>query len=162
MAKYKQGVFKPKNPAKYTGKGDIIYRSSWERHAFKWCDTNTAVKRWSSEDVVVPYFWDVDKRWHRYFCDLLIEFEDKTLLIEIKPDKETKKPEFKGRKTKRYITEATTFIKNQQKWEAASKYASKRGWEFVVWTEHTLNAMGIMKASRKRLKPLSKPKRKRK
>ena len=31
------------------------------------------------------------------------------------------------------------------KWEAANEYAKDRGWEFQVWTEKTLQEMGLMK-----------------
>ena len=58
------------------------------------------------------------------------------------------------------------------KWEAAGKYAKKRNWAFEIWTEETLDAMGIMpkkgfkrlpappkgKAPLKRLKSAPRPK----
>ena len=41
-----------------------------------------------------PYFYEVDKRYHRYYLDLKITFkEGKTILVEIKPDSQTKPPE---------------------------------------------------------------------
>jgi len=41
------------------------------------------------------------------------------------------------------------------KWEAANKFAKDRGWEFQIWTEHTLRSNGIMpKAQPGKLKPL--------
>ena len=50
------GRYKPKNPKKYKGDyTNVIYRSLWEKHAFKWCDTNANVIEWSSEEVVIPY-----------------------------------------------------------------------------------------------------------
>jgi hypothetical protein len=33
MTKYSQGIYIPKHPEKYVGKGSIKFRSSWE-HAF--------------------------------------------------------------------------------------------------------------------------------
>ena len=74
-------------------------------------------------------------------------------LIEIKPEKETKPPEFKGRKTKRYITEGLTYVKNMNKWSAAQTFAADRGWGFQIWTENTLESMGIKPKSTKKLKP---------
>ena len=59
------GKFKPKNITKY--KGDytkITYRSGWELRCFKWCDDSPMVKYWSSEEVVIPYMYDVDKILH--------------------------------------------------------------------------------------------------
>ena len=44
------------------------------------------------------------------------------------------------------------------KWKAANEYVKDRGWVFQVWTEHTLQSMGIMKKPLKPLKPLPKPK----
>ena len=34
--------------------------------------------------------------------------------------------------------ESLTFMKNQAKWEAATNYATDRGWEFKIITEHEL------------------------
>lgn len=150
------GKFKPKNPKKYKGDHtNIVYRSMWEKYAFMWCDTNSEIKSWSSEETVIPYFYEVDKKYHRYFMDLKITFKNgQTLLVEIKPDKETKPPVFKGRKTKQYINEGLTYVKNQNKWKAAAKYAKDNGYGFQIWTEHTLESMGIKPKSTKPLKPL--------
>ena len=139
----------------------MVYRSSWEKACFVWCDRNPKVVKWSSEEVVVPYRWDIDKKMHRYFVDLKITFEDnKTILVEIKPDKETAPPK-RPDKSKRYIGEAMTYVKNMNKWEAANNFAKDRGWEFQIWTEDTLHSMGIMKKL-KPLKPLKPYKKKKK
>jgi len=159
------GRYQVKNKKKY--KGDptqVVYRSMWEKYCFMWCDQNPKVKNWSSEEVVVPYYYDVDKRYHRYFVDLKIVMEDKTLLVEIKPEKETKPP-VANKKTKKYLSESLTYVKNMNKWQAANNYCKDRGWEFQVWTEKTLYSMGIMtkplSGKLKKLKPLP-PYRKRK
>lgn len=142
------GIYKVKNKNKYKGDPNkVVYRSLWEKHCFKWCDTNPNVRSWSSEEIVIPYYYDIDKKYHRYFVDLLIVTENKTYLVEIKPKKETVPPEYKGRKTKRYLEESFTYVKNRNKWEAAKEYALDRGWTFEIWTEDTLNQMGIMKKS---------------
>lgn len=150
------GKYRPRNTKKY--KGDwtkVTYRSLWEKHCFKWCDDNPNVKYWSSEEVVIPYFYEVDKKYHRYFMDLKVTFENgQTILIEIKPKKETQPPEFKGRKTKKYLNESLTYVKNMNKWAAAQTYAADRGWGFQIWTEDTLHKMGIKPKSTKPLKPL--------
>jgi len=155
------GKYKVKKISKYKGDPDkVTYRSSWERACFAWCDRNPDIKYWSSEEIVVPYKWDIDKKYHRYYVDLLIHYNDgRTVLIEIKPDKETEPPK-RPDKSKRYIGEAMTYVKNMNKWEAANSYAKDRGWEFQIWTEKTLREMKILKAI-KPLKPL-KPYRKRK
>ena len=83
------GRYKVKNLKKYKGDPDkVTYRSHWEKLCFMWCENNTKVKQWSSEETVVPYRWDVDKKMHRYFVDLKITFENgNTILVEIKPEK---------------------------------------------------------------------------
>jgi hypothetical protein len=158
------GKYIVKIPSKY--KGDhtkVVYRSMWERNAFAWCESNTSVKEWSSEEVVIPYYYDVDKKYHRYFMDLRITYTDgRTVLVEIKPAKETEPPK-RPDKSRRYLNEALTYIKNKNKWEQAAEYAKDRGWGFEIWTEHTLEAKGILPKPLKKiapLKPLRKPKKK--
>ena len=138
------GRYKVININKY--KGDftkVVYRSLWEKYVFQWCDNNTNVKEWSSEEVVIPYYYDVDKKYHRYFVDLKIVTKEKTILVEIKPAKETEPP-IGEKRTKKYINEGLTYIKNMNKWEAANEYAKDRGWEFQIWTEKTLQEMNLL------------------
>jgi len=140
-----KGKFTPKNPQKYVGdvKG-IVYRSLWERNTFRWIDANANIVAWNSEEVVVPYICGTDNKVHRYFMDLWFKTSDgKTYIVEIKPKKQTQPPKEPKRKTRRYIKESLTYIKNQSKWEAASEFAADRGWHFQVWTEDTLKSMGI-------------------
>jgi hypothetical protein len=138
------GLYKAKNVTKYKGDHtNIIYRSLWEKAVFQWCDKNPKVKQWSSEETIIPYYYEVDKKYHRYFVDMKIVFDDKILLVEIKPEKETKPPEGPKR-TKKYVAEGLTYVKNMNKWEAANEYAKDRGWEFQVWTEKTLQEMKLL------------------
>jgi len=139
------GKFTPKRKEKYAGDfTKIKYRSLWERNAFRWLDANPNVVRWSSEEIVIPYRWKVDKSIHRYFVDLYIEWSNgEVMIVEIKPKKETSPPKQPARKTKKYVNEVTTYIKNTDKWEAAQKYATARGWKFQIWTEETLKNLGI-------------------
>jgi len=157
MKTYK-GFYRVKHRSKYRGDPDnVVYRSMWEARCFSWCDNNSSVKNWSSEEIVIPYLYEVDKKYHRYFVDLKITFKDgKTLLVEIKPEKETTPPKNPGRKTKRYLNEGMTYIKNMNKWKAANTYAKDRGWQFQVWTEKTLQSMGILPKQMKKLPPLKK------
>ena len=155
-----QGKYRVSNPNKYKGDVDnIIYRSLWEAKCFGWCDKNPNVKSWSSEETVIPYYYDIDKKFHKYFIDLKIKMKDgKTILVEIKPKKETQppKPGKQGIKGRRYINESLTYVKNMNKWRAADNFAKDRGWQFQVWTEDTLEEMGIMQKWKKmkKLKPL--------
>lgn len=150
MGKYFQGCFKPKNPCKYKGDPtNIIYRSSWEFRFMNWCDEHSEVLEWSSEEVVIPYVSPIDGRRHRYFPDFRIKIKTKdgtikTLLIEIKPDKETKPPSVSkkltktGKLSRSYLREVETWGKNSAKWKAAKEYCDDRGYEFLVMTENHL------------------------
>ena len=137
-------LYKPLNPQKYAGDPtNIIMRSSWETRFAAWCDRNPSIVKWSSEETVIPYRCPTDNKIHRYFVDFKIQVisnngSPKTYLVEVKPSKQTKPPEFPGRKTQRYLTESYTFIKNQAKWKAATEYAKDRGWEFKIITEYEL------------------------
>jgi len=150
------GKYRIKHRSKYQGDADnIIYRSGWEARCFSWCDNNPSIKKWSSEEIVIPYLYEVDKRYHRYFVDLKIMFKDgKTVLVEIKPEIQTAPPKYTGRKTKRYINEGMTYIKNMNKWKAAENFAKDRDWEFQIWTEKTLRSMGILPKQLKALKKM--------
>jgi len=140
-----KGKYKIQKPEKYAGDpSKVVYRSLWERQAFKWCENNPKVIAWNSEEIVVPYKSTVDKKLHRYFVDLLVQMEGKkTYLIEIKPKSQTQPPKTRSRKTKKYISEQLTYIKNNDKWQAASQFAEHKGWKFQVWTEETLKNLGI-------------------
>jgi hypothetical protein len=106
-------------------------------------DENKSVLQWSSEEIAIPYRSPLDNRIHRYFPDFYVKGMDESgnlteMLIEVKPKKETVEPTKKKRVTKQYITEVTTWGKNQAKWRAASDYCSDRGWQFKIMTEKEL------------------------
>ena len=106
-------------------------------------DANPEVIKWQSEETIIPYRCKTDNKLHRYFMDVKMVTKDKTYLIEIKPKKQTQAPKEPKRKTKRYITEVMSYIKNTSKWETAEAYCADRGWEFVIWTEIELAKLGI-------------------
>ena len=139
-----QGIFRPKNPKKYVGdSNNIVYRSSWECRVMNWFDQNDDIISWASEELIVPYKSPIDNRFHRYFPDFIVKVKTrdgtmKTLMIEVKPKKQTIPPEPKKRVTKQYVTEVTTYGVNQAKWKAAHEYCLDRGWEFKIMTEEHL------------------------
>jgi hypothetical protein len=139
-----KGRFSPKNPKKYRGDPtNIVFRSLWELKAMKTFDENPSVLEWSSEEVIVPYYDPTRCRNRRYFPDFVVKTlqkdgSTKTLMLEVKPYKETQEPTKQKRITKRYITEVTTWATNQSKWKAAEEYCLDRGWEFRLVTEKTL------------------------
>lgn len=123
---------------------NITYRSLWERQAFKWCDENPKILRWSSEEIVVPYISKTDGKRHRYYPDLKITYTSgNTSLIEIKPKRQTKPPAKPKKKSRRYIKEVYAYGLNTSKWQYAEEYAKDRGWVFEIWTEDTLKSKGI-------------------
>ena len=139
-----QGIFRPKNPKKYIGdSNNIVYRSSWECRVMNWFDQNEDIISWASEELIVSYKSPIDNRFHRYFPDFIVKVKTrdgtmKTLMIEVKPKKQTIPPEQKKRVTKQYINEVVTYGVNQAKWKAAHEYCLDRGWEFKIMTEEHL------------------------
>lgn len=139
-----KGKFSPKHPKKYKGDPtNIIYRSLWELRVMKYLDENTAVIEWSSEELAIPYICPTDNRPHRYFPDFIVKVRkpdgmSQTMILEVKPKKETIEPKKKKKVTKQYITEVMTWGKNQAKWAAATEYCTDRGWIFKLITEDHL------------------------
>jgi len=94
-----KGRYSPLNPKKYQGNPtNIIYRSLWERKFMVWCDMNSDVIKWGSEETVIPYISPLDNKRHRYFVDFYIQVRTKegilkSYLVEVKPKKYTKPPE---------------------------------------------------------------------
>ena len=140
-----KGKYKLKNPKKYVGDPNkVVFRSLWERNVFRWCESQSNIVEWCSEEVVIPYVCKTDNKVHRYFIDIYFKTKDgKKYLIEIKPKKETSPPKKPQRRSKRYLSESLTFIKNQSKWEAATQFAKDNGVTFQIWTEDTLKQLGI-------------------
>jgi hypothetical protein len=108
-----------------------------------YCDLKESIVEWSSESTIIPYHYDLDGKTHRYFIDFKIVVREKndtlqTYLVEIKPKKQTQPPKQPKRKTKTYMYESFQYVKNQNKWDAAKKYAEVRGWKFIVLTETDL------------------------
>jgi len=138
-----KGWFRPKNPKKYKGDAaNVVYRSNWELRVMKHFDEDPNVLWWASEELVIPYRSPIDQRMHRYFPDFIAHVrqktgKEKTIVIEIKPEKQTKKP-IQKRQTRRFLEEAATYAINQEKWRAADIFCQKEGWDFMVLTEKDL------------------------
>lgn len=136
-----RGKFQPKNPSKYMGDPTkIVYRSLWERKCMIKFDENSNVLRWASEEMAIPYVSPVDKKRHRYYPDFIVEVKNKsgeieTIMIEVKPLKQTKVPQKPKRMTQRFINEANRYLVNQAKWDAANYLCDKNGWTFKILTE---------------------------
>lgn len=138
-------LYVPKNREKYRGDPtNIIARSKWELRVFEFLDNSPTVIAWGSEELVIAYKCKTDGKIHRYYIDLKIWVKDKVLVVEIKPNYQTKPPiKRPNQKQKSYLFECLTYAKNISKWEEAKRYCDRRGWEFQVWDEHTLSKLGI-------------------
>ena len=140
-----KGKYYPSFPRKYKGDPtNIIYRSLGERKFMVYCDKNSKILEWGSEEIALPYISPHDSRVHRYFPDFYIKVQENTgkikrYLIEVKPLKQTTKPKKPKRQTKGYIREAFEYARNQAKWKAAREYCADRMWEFKVITEKELD-----------------------
>jgi len=138
------GLFKPRNPQKYIGDStNIVYRSSWEVKVMSWLDLNDDIISWASEELIVPYKSPIDGQWHRYFPDFLVKMRTrdgkfKTMMLEVKPKKETAPPPPPKRITENYIKAVKTWGVNEAKWKAAIEFCKDRTWEFRVITEDHL------------------------
>jgi len=136
--------YTPDNPTKYIGDiNSILCRSLWERRFCKYLDSNKNIVRWSFEAVKIPYISPMDSKLHFYIPDFLIEAKTKdglveTMLIEIKPKKQTKQPENKRKHKKTILMENITYAINIAKWEAAKKYCKDNGILFKILTEEDL------------------------
>ena len=146
--KYKsarKGIYKPRNPSKWI-QDRIIYRSGLEQKYFTYFDLNPNVTHIASERIIVPYFDKYNNKYRKYYTDLLVKFKDKdnniqVKLIEIKTFCETIKPKKPKRMTNNYKQAVGTYITNICKWEAATAYSKKKGWEFCVLTERNLKGL---------------------
>lgn len=140
---YKQGLYKPTNTNKYTGRGNPRYLSGWELKFFRWCDHNPNVVEWSSENVIIPYVNPLTGKTHKYMVDnrVVIKEGDKLVkyLIEIKPKKQTRRPTSHGnKKQSTMLYENIEYVRNRAKWAAAQKWCDKHGYKFQIVTEDEL------------------------
>ena len=140
-----RGKYIPKNPQKYTGNlRNIVYRSLWERKFMVYCDTNSTVIEWGSEEIIIPYMSPWDGRMHRYFPDFYTKVRQhdgsiKKMIIEVKPKKQCQPPDKNpSKKTKRWLSEVKTWGVNSSKWKYAVEWCKDNGMEFKILTEDEL------------------------
>jgi hypothetical protein len=139
------GTFTPSNMLKYSGKGLPTFRSSWELKFMRWCDLNSNIIRWGSENLVIPYK-DPTRglSTHRYYVDFFIETrcrnnEVKKYVIEIKPYSQVIQPQKTYRSSDSAFQERIQlYMRNLSKWKAANEFAKARGFEFKIITEKEL------------------------
>lgn len=137
-----KGWFTPRNPSKYKGDAtNIVYRSSWELRVMKYLDEHPNIIWWASEELPIPYKSPVDQKVHRYFPDFIARIRQKnkevTVVMEVKPHKQTQLPTQK-RRTQKFLQEVATYAVNQEKWRAADLFCKEHGWKFMLITEKEL------------------------
>lgn len=106
-------------------------------------DAHQDVQQWSSEELIIPYRSPIDNKIHRYFPDFQIKKRNRdgvieTVVVEIKPAKETKPPIVQKKQTRQYLREVYTWGINNAKWQAAREFCRDRNWKFTIMTEHEL------------------------
>lgn len=141
-ARFHQGVYKPSNIDKFIGK-EAIFRSGLELKFFRFCDSNPNILQWGSENVIIPYYSKVEKKWRKYYTDGYVKIlEGKTItkyLVEIKPYKQTIPPtESKRKKKKNLLYEKVQWSINSDKWEYAKAYCKQHNMKFLILTEKDL------------------------
>ena len=144
------GKFCPINKNKYIGDWKkITWRSSWEYTFLKHLDANPNVVKYSYETVIIPYISTADHgKKRRYYMDFYVKYNNGLeCLVEVKPHNETMRPKppkllTEKRKTA-YSKKAYTYQVNQDKWDTARRYCTKRNWKFFILTEKNASALGL-------------------
>ena len=141
LGNFSKGKYQLKNPQKYVGNREPVYRSSWEWHFMKMCDEHPNITNWASEGVKIPYRDPLTGKQTVYVPDFLIQYEDrhgkkKTELVEIKPKKQSIV------ESKASARDRATVAVNYAKWDAASKWAQRQGIVFRVITEDQIFHQG--------------------
>ncbi len=157
--KYHQGIYVLQNVEKYLGNPtNIQYLSSWEFFFCRWCDLNDNVRKWSSEEIQIPYHISNSigqTEVHRYFPDFYMEmvkpgdpdFYDR-IIVEIKPKSSTQPPKKPKKQTMKmlenYEYSLRTYKKDLHKWAYARDWCKKRNLKFVIITEDDLKSKGLI------------------
>jgi hypothetical protein len=143
MAKWAQGKYVIKNPAKYIGTNVPKYRSGWELTVMRFFDQNSNVIQWASESIQIPYRNPLTSKQTIYIPDFFVVYRTKdglikAELIEVKPLKQTTL--YEAGKNRR---DQAAVIVNQAKWQAAHFYCKRIGITFRVITESDIFKNGI-------------------
>ena len=125
------------------GNLEINFKSGLELKAIKYFDMNKFVNKFSLEPFAIKYYKPTSGKFHRYFVDFFVEFENnQKFLVEIKSSGETIEPKKPSKKTQKailnYQKALQTYIVNQAKWKAATEFAESNNMRFIILTEKEL------------------------
>lgn len=142
MSRFAQGKFSLKFPEKYMGGRLPTYRSSWEFAFMKMCDENSAITKWASESIKIPYRNPFTGKYTIYVPDFFIVYNDRSgkehvELIEVKPSQQTYLEDTGNSRTNK-----AHFILNQAKWSAAKSFCKQKGITFRVINEQDIFHQG--------------------
>lgn len=145
-----KGTFNPINKEKYIGKLPINFKSGYELKFMQYCDLCKNILKWGYETHIIEYLDFLNKSGdnepilRRYFIDFYVEFYNtkeniiKKYLIEIKSSNEVKIPK-RAKTPEKLLERQKIFIKNIEKWKAATNYCKQHNMEFIILTEKELN-----------------------
>jgi hypothetical protein len=109
----------------------IIYRSGLELQFINFCEQNPKISKWASEPIKIPYYSRLNKKEANYYPDYIIENDNGTkCIVEIKPSNQVEKPSMVD---SLWLKE--NWIRNNDKWVAAKKFAEEHNMKFIIITE---------------------------
>ena len=108
--------------------GECKYRSGWELKYMQYLDSNSNVRSWSYEKLIIEYISNKSSgKIRKYYPDFLVEMQDSTkLVVEIK----------QKRKLDSLIV--------KKKIQAAEQWCSLNKATFLILTELELKDMGLL------------------
>lgn len=144
-SRWARGKYTVRNPEKYVGKNQPTYRSSWEWHFMRFCDSDARILKWASESISIPYKDPFTNKQTIYVPDFFIQYSDKNgkmqyELIEVKPQNQTL-----FEKVGKNKNNQLQWAKNQVKWRAANEWCARQKIKFRVINEHDLYHLGMRK-----------------
>jgi len=142
MAKFAQGRYVVKNPAKYVGTKSPLARSSWETVFMRMLDEHPSVAQWASESIKIPYKDPLTGKYSIYVPDFFIVYNDKNgkqhaEVNEVKPKNQTLRE-----KVGKSRFNQEQYIKNMAKWEAAAAWCKQKRVRFRIVSEEEIFHQG--------------------
>lgn len=139
------GRYKIRNPSKYVGTRQPVWRSTWELVVCKMLDNHPGVQTWASESIKIPYRCPVTGKATVYVPDFFVVYIDKKQrkraeLLEVKPAKYAL-----TEKAGDNLHNKKQLLINYAKWEAAKKWCKQYGIIFRVVTEDQIFHKGTFR-----------------